>query len=150
MSHLFHPYTSFSAIQAGNFPHIVRGEGIYLFDDQGNSFVDVVSSWWACALGHNHPQIIKAIQQQAGTLQHSITGGMTHPNVIELAEILAHLMPTPDRHVVFASDGASAVEAALKIAVQYWHNIGRPEKEHLSAWTKVTTVTPLAHWALDL
>ena len=56
---------------------------------------------------------------------------MTHPNVIELAEILAHLMPTPDRHVVFASDGASAVEAALKIAVQYWHNIGRPEKRAL-------------------
>ncbi|HBO88105.1 MAG: adenosylmethionine--8-amino-7-oxononanoate transaminase [Pontiellaceae bacterium] len=131
MSHLFHPYTPFSAIQAGNFPHIVRGEGIYLFDDQGNRYVDVVSSWWACSLGHNHPKIVQAIQQQAGILQHSITGGMTHPTVIELAETLSHLMPTPDRHVVFASDGASAVEAALKIAVQYWYNIGRPEKKAL-------------------
>ena len=55
---------------------------------------------------------------------------MTHPNVLALAEQLAHLMPTPDRHAL-ASDGASAVEAALKIAVQYWHNIGRPEKKGL-------------------
>jgi adenosylmethionine-8-amino-7-oxononanoate aminotransferase len=131
MSHLFHPYTPFSAIQVGDFPHIVRGEGIYLYDDQGKRYVDTVSSWWACALGHNHPAIVEAIQQQAGILQHSITGGMTHPNVLALAEKLAHLMPTPDRHVLFASDGASAVEAALKIAVQYWHNIGRPEKKGL-------------------
>ena len=77
MSHLFHPYTPFSAIQAGDFPHIVRGEGVYLYDDQGKRYVDVVSSWWACALGHNHPAIVEAIQQQAGILQHSITGGMT-------------------------------------------------------------------------
>jgi adenosylmethionine-8-amino-7-oxononanoate aminotransferase len=131
MSHLFHPYTPFSAIQAGDLPHIVRGEGVYLFDDQGTRYLDAVSSWWACALGHNHPQIVEAIQQQAATLQHSITGGMTHPNVLELAQTLAHLMPTPDRHVLFASDGASAIEAALKIAVQYWHNIGRPEKKAL-------------------
>ena len=149
MSHLFHPYTSFSAIQTGNFPHIVRGEGIYLFDDQGNRFVDVVSSWWACALGHNHPQIVQAIP----TSRHS--PALDHrrhdpPPCYRTRRNLAHLMPTPDRHVVFASDGASAVEAALKIAVQYWHNIGRPEKERSSAWTKATTATPSAHWALDL
>ena len=124
---IFHPYTTFSALNAG-LPNIVRGEGIYLYDDQGNKFVDIVSSWWACALGHGHPKVVKAIQEQAAVLQHSITGSMTHPNVLELAERLANLMPTPDRHSVFASDGCSAVEAALKIAVQYWYNIGRPEK----------------------
>ena len=124
---IFHPYTTFSTIEKG-FPNMVRGEGIHLFDDEGNKYVDVVSSWWACALGHSHPKMVKAIQKQAGVLQHSITGGLTHPNVLALADRLANLMPTPERHSVFASDGCSAVEAALKIAIQYWHNLGRPEK----------------------
>jgi adenosylmethionine-8-amino-7-oxononanoate aminotransferase len=124
---IFHPYTSFSALK-NKLPNLVRGEGIYLFDDEGNQYVDIVSSWWACALGHGHPKVVKAIQEQAGILQHSITGSLTHPNVLKLAERLAKLMPTPDRHSVFASDGCSAVEAAIKIAIQYWYNIGRPEK----------------------
>jgi len=124
---IFHPYTPFSAVESG-FPNMVRGEGIYLFDDEGTRYVDIVSSWWACALGHSHPKVVKAIQKQAGVLQHSITGGLTHPNVLVLADRLAGLMPTPERHSVFASDGCSAVEAALKIAIQYWHNLGRSEK----------------------
>ncbi len=129
-NHIFHPYTPFSALGNG-LPNMVRGEGIYLFDDAGNKYVDIVSSWWACALGHGHPKVVKAIQEQAAVLQHSITGSMTHPKVLELADRLAHLMPTPERHSVFASDGCSAVEAALKIAVQYWYNLGRPEKNWL-------------------
>ncbi|MDF7798133.1 adenosylmethionine--8-amino-7-oxononanoate transaminase [Pontiellaceae bacterium B1224] len=124
---IFHPYTTFSALK-NKLPNLVRGEGIYLFDDEGNKYVDIVSSWWACALGHGHPKVVKAIQDQAGILQHSITGSLTHPNVLTLAERLASLMPTPDRHSVFASDGCSAVEAAIKIAIQYWYNIDRPEK----------------------
>ncbi len=127
---IFHPYTPFSALKNG-LPNIVRGEGIYLIDDMGNYYVDIVSSWWACALGHGHPKVVQAIQEQAGILQHSITGSMTHPKVLELADRLAGMMPSPDRHSVFASDGCSAVEAALKIAVQYWYNVGRPEKNWL-------------------
>jgi adenosylmethionine-8-amino-7-oxononanoate aminotransferase len=124
---IFHPYTPFSALK-NELPNIVRGEGIYLFDDAGNRYVDIVSSWWACALGHGHPQVVKAIQEQAAVLQHSITGSMKHPSVLALADRLAKLMPTPGRHSVFASDGCSAVEAALKIAIQYWYNVGRPDK----------------------
>lgn len=124
---IFHPYTPFSAIEKG-FLNIVRGEGIYLFDDDGNKYVDIVSSWWACALGHGHPQVVKAIQEQAGILQHSITGSLTHPTVLTLADRLADLMPSPDRHTVFASDGCSAVEASIKVSIQYWYNVGRPEK----------------------
>jgi adenosylmethionine-8-amino-7-oxononanoate aminotransferase len=127
---IFHPYTRFSTLGQG-FPNIVRGEGIHLFDDEGNRYVDIVSSWWACALGHGHPAVVEAIQQQAAVLQHSISGGLTHPHVLALAERLARLMPTPDRHSVFASDGCSAIEAALKIAVQYWYNVGHPEKTWL-------------------
>jgi len=127
---IFHPYTSFSAIEKG-FPNIVRGEGIYLFDDEGNRYVDIVSSWWACALGHSHPRVCDAIKKQADILQHSILGNLSHPPALQLAGKLADMMPTPDRHVVFASDGCSAVEAALKIAIQYWHNLGRPEKSRI-------------------
>jgi len=124
---IFHPYTPFSAIEKGLL-NMVHGEGIYLFDDQGTQYVDIVSSWWACALGHGHPKVVKAIQEQAGILQHSITGSLTHPTVLALADRLASLMPTPDRHSVFASDGCSAVEASLKVAIQYWYNLGQPEK----------------------
>jgi adenosylmethionine-8-amino-7-oxononanoate aminotransferase len=124
---IFHPYTQFSALEKG-LPNLVRGEGIYLFDDEGRQYVDIVSSWWACALGHGHPKVVKAIQEQSAILQHSITGSLTHPCVLELADRLSQLMPTPDRHSVFASDGCSAVEAAIKIAIQYWYNINCPDK----------------------
>ena len=126
-SYIWHPYTRFSAIEAG-LPTIVRGEGAYLEDETGERFFDAVSSWWACSLGHSHPRIVRAIQQQAEQLQHSILGNLSHPPAIELAEKLAHLMPTPDRHVLFASDGASSVEAALKVALQYAHQTGRPKR----------------------
>lgn len=130
-THLFHPYTKFSAIKNDTFPNIVYGKGIHLQDDQGHSYVDIISSWWACALGHNHPKVVNAIKNQAGILQHSITGSMTHPNVLTLSDRLVNMMPTSDRHCLFASDGSSSIEASLKIALQYWHNIGKPEKNLL-------------------
>lgn len=122
--HVWHPYTKFSTLEAGPLPMIVRGEGIHLFDADGNRYVDAISSWWSCTLGHGHPRIIRAIREQAGELQQSILGNLSHPPAVELAAKLAQLMPSPDRHVLFASDGSSAVEAALKMAVQYWANIG--------------------------
>lgn len=129
--YLFHPYTRFSAIENDKFPNIVKGSGIYLFDDNGKRYTDIISSWWACALGHNHPKIVQSIQDQTNILQHSITGSMTHPNVLKLSERLAHLMPSPNRHCLFASDGSSSIEAALKISLQYWHNKGKIDKKWL-------------------
>jgi len=125
---IWHPYTRFSNILDEDFPVITRGNGIYLFDADGNRWLDAVSSWWACALGHNHPRIVAAVRKQAGKLQHSILGNMSHPPAIELAEKLVALFPGKKRRVMFASDGASAVEAALKISLQYWHNTGHPER----------------------
>lgn len=127
-AHLWHPYTRFSTFDSEPLPIITRGEGIYLFDADGKRYVDAIASWWACSLGHSHPRIIAAIRKQTETLQHSILGNLSHPPAIELAKRLAHLMPDPKRHVLFSSDGASAVEAALKIALQYAHNIGKPKR----------------------
>jgi len=147
---LWHPYSGHSAIQNYDFPVIVRGKGPFLYDAGGKRYFDVISSWWCCSLGHGHPRIVAAIKRQAGKLQHSILGNMSHPGAIELAEKISGLfqrsvtprlnfsdgrtrmsVPAPDknnRRVFFACDGASAVEAALKIAAQYWHNAGRPER----------------------
>jgi adenosylmethionine-8-amino-7-oxononanoate aminotransferase len=126
-AHLWHPYTRHSAVEEG-LPLLVRGEGCYLFDDQGTRYFDGTSSWWCCALGHSHPRIVEAISEQAKDLQQSILGNLSHPKAIELAGQLAQLMPDPQRHVHFASDGSSAIEAALKISVQYRYNQGHPER----------------------
>jgi len=111
----------------------VRGEGVHLFDDQGHRYFDAISSWWACALGHGRPEIVAAIQQQAALLQHSILGNLAHPNAAALARRLARLMPTPDRRVLFAADGSSSVEAALKIALQYRPDQGQGARPRFAA-----------------
>lgn len=130
---VWHPYTRHSDLGGAPFPIMVRGQGPYLFDAAGRKFFDAISSWWACNLGHGHPRLIRAVQDQAGALQHSMLGGLTHRGAIELAERLCALMPTPDRRVMFASDGSCAIEAALKLAVQYQNNIGRPERRRFAA-----------------
>ena len=124
---LWHPYTRFSAGNNVPLPVITHGEGVYLYDDEGRKYLDAISSWWACNLGHGHPRIVEAIVRQARELQHSILGNLSHPRAIELAAMITGLFPD-DRRVMFASDGSSAVEAALKIALQYWHNIGQTGK----------------------
>ena len=125
---LWHPYTKFSSIENTPIPVIVKGSGVYLYDSEGNRFVDAISSWWSCNLGHCHPEIVSAITNQAEVLQHSIIGNLSHPSVIKLSEKLCNLFINNERHVMYCSDGASAVEAALKISVQYWYNIGKPDK----------------------
>ena len=127
---LWHPYTRFSEILNEPFPVIVRGDGVYLFDAEGRRYFDAIASWWCCNLGHSHPRLVAAIRQQVKVLQHSILGNMSHPCAIELAGRLRNLLLAAggEYRAFFASDGASAVEAALKIAVQYWYNRGRSGK----------------------
>lgn len=125
--HLWHPYTKISGLDE-NLPVIEKAQGIYLYDVDGTQYTDAISSWWACSLGHSNQRITRAIVDQGKKLQHCILGNMTHPGAVELAQKLAKLMPTPDRHVFFSSDGSSSIEAALKMSVQYWHNKGLPEK----------------------
>jgi adenosylmethionine-8-amino-7-oxononanoate aminotransferase len=130
---LWHPYTRHSATKEG-FPVIVRGENVYLFDAQGKRYLDAISSWWACNLGHGNPRLVRALTRQARQLQHSILGNLTHPRAVELASALAGLFPDTGRRTLFASDGASAVEAALRVAVQYWHNVGETGRTRFAAF----------------
>lgn len=117
-----------SEINTEAFPIIVRGRGPYLFDDAERRYLDGISSWWCCNLGHSRPEITRAIQRQAQKLQHSMLGNLSHPAVIKLAAALASVLPGAPWRAFFASDGACAVEAGLKIAVQYWHNLGQPRR----------------------
>lgn len=129
-AHLWHPYTRRSTL--AGLPVITGGRGIFLHDDAGRKFVDAISSWWCCALGHGSPRLVAAMTKQARVLQHSILGNLTHPWAARLAGEIARLMPTPDRHVLFASDGASAVEQGIKIAIQYRHNTGEPKRRRFA------------------
>lgn len=129
---LWHPYTRFSALEAQPLPVITHGEGVFLYDDGGRKYLDAISSWWACNLGHGHPRIIEAIIRQTRELQHSILGNLSHPRAIELAARITGLFPD-ERRVLFASDGSCAVEAALKVALQYWHNLGQSGKNKFVA-----------------
>ncbi|OGO23011.1 MAG: adenosylmethionine--8-amino-7-oxononanoate transaminase [Chloroflexi bacterium RBG_16_51_9] len=128
IKYLWHPCTEISTFEEMDFPIIERAKGVYLYEVGGRPLLDGIASWWCVNLGHGHPLLIQAIQVQAGKLQHAILGGMSHPNAIKLAEQLARITPGDLSHSFFASDGASSVEAALKIAVQYWANLG--EKNH--------------------
>ncbi len=132
MPRVWHPYTRFSTLSGEHMPVITGGEGSFLHAADGNRYLDAIASWWCVNLGHGRREIIEAIQQQAARLQHSILGNLTHPLAIELADQLAALMPTPDRHVLFASDGSSAIEQAVKIAIQYRANTGQNERQQIA------------------
>lgn len=124
LKHLWHPYTDINVFESSRYVCFERGEGVYLYDTDGHAVLDGISSWWATALGHGHPRVVEAIREQAGRLQQSILGNQSHPKAVELAEKLAAFTPEGLDHCYFAADGASATEAAMKMAIQYWWNIG--------------------------
>ena len=114
--------------QHENYPliPISRGDGVWLYDTDNKQYLDAVSSWWVNLFGHNNPRIKDAIKLQLDTLEHVMLAGFTHAPVVELSEKLAKL--TGLGHAFYASDGASAVEVALKMSFHYWRNNNKPHK----------------------
>lgn len=127
--HVWHPYTEMTEFENADFPVIERTKGIYIYDTDGREYIDGIASWWCVNLGHSHPRLVEAIRKQAGKVQHVILGGMTHVKAIELSERLAKITPRGLDHMFYAGDGASAVEAALKIALQYWANVDQHQRK---------------------
>lgn len=107
---------------------VVRGEGPWLYDDEGRRLFDVTSSWWVNLFGHANPAINAALKDQLDTLEHVMLAGCTHAPAVELAERLSALTGGALGHAFYASDGASAVEIALKMSFHYWRNSGLPGK----------------------
>jgi len=126
MQSVWHPCTQMKQHESFPLTPIHKGKGVWLYDADGNKYLDTVSSWWVNLFGHNNPHIKDAIKQQLDTLEHVMLAGFTHEPVISLSERLATL--TGLGHAFYASDGASATEIALKMSFHYWRNIGQPNK----------------------
>jgi adenosylmethionine-8-amino-7-oxononanoate aminotransferase len=129
---VWHGFTQMSTY-ADDEPVIVdRAEDRELIDPDGRRYLDAVSSLWVTTLGHRVPELDQALVDQLDRVAHSTMLGNGNRVVIELAEALAPLVPVSRPHFLFASDGASAVEQALKIAFQFWANEGRPRTSYLA------------------
>ncbi|WP_414629488.1 aminotransferase class III-fold pyridoxal phosphate-dependent enzyme, partial [Cupriavidus sp. SK-3] len=121
---VWHPCTPLRP-DAGKPPlAIARGEGPWLHDTGGQRYFDATSSWWVNLFGHANPEINAALREQLDTLEHVMLAGCTHAPAVELAERLSALTGGALGHAFYASDGASAVEIALKMSFHYWRNMG--------------------------
>src|SRR5437763_5680488 len=117
---IWHPYTQMKT--AGPPVPVIRGDGVYLFDDNGNKYIDAISSWWVNLHGHAHPYLAEKLYQQAKKLEHVMFAGFTHEPAIQLAERLLSLLPARFTKMFYSDNGSTAVEVALKMAIQYWKN----------------------------
>lgn len=126
---LWHPFTQHRLWEAEAFPVIVSGRGLYLFDADGKKYLDGVSSLWLNVHGHCRREIDAAVQEQLSRIAHSTFLGASHPPGILLAEKIVSLAPPGLSRVFFSDNGSTAVEAALKMAYQYWQQgENRPAK----------------------
>jgi len=129
--YLWHPYTQMRTRPAPL--AVVRGEGVYLYTEDGRRILDGISSWWVNIHGHSHPRLNQALADQARSLEHVMFAGCTHGPAVDLAERLVGVLPAGLERVFYSDNGSTAVEVAAKIAVQYWANLGRPERRRFVA-----------------
>jgi adenosylmethionine---8-amino-7-oxononanoate aminotransferase len=128
---IWHPFTNGALDPA---PLLVqKAEGVYLHLADGRKIIDAISSWWVNLHGHANPRINAAIAAQGKKLEHVILAGFTHEAAEELAERLSKWTPKELKHLFFSDDGSTAVEVALKLAVQHFQNLGREEKTEIVA-----------------
>lgn len=128
MSAVWHPCTQMKHHETLPLIPIQRGQGVWLYDFNGACYLDAVSSWWVNLFGHCNPHINRAITLQLEQLEHVMLAGFTHEPVVQLSERLAQLAPKGLGHCFYASDGASAIEIALKMSVHYWRNNNQSQK----------------------
>jgi len=123
---VWHPCTQMKLHERFPLVPVRRASGVWLYDFDGRRYLDAVSSWWVNLFGHANPRINAALREQLEELEHVMLAGFTHEPVVRLSERLAGLSGLG--HCFYASDGASAVEVALKMSFHYWRNSGRPRK----------------------
>lgn len=130
--YIWHPYT----FQKDRIPAIpiVRGEKSTLIDEDGNKYIDAVSSWWVNIHGHGNKFIAKKIYEQAKKLQQVIFTQFTHEPAIELAEKLLNVLPGDFKKIFYSDDGSTSTEVAIKMAIQYWKNIGDNKRNKIIAF----------------
>ena len=126
---VWHPCTQMKHHESFPLIAITKGKGPWLYDEKGNALLDCISSWWTNLFGHSNPQINQAITDQLEKIEHVMLAGFTHPPVVELSEKLSALTNGHLGHVFYASDGASAVEIALKMSHHFWQLNDKPNKK---------------------
>lgn len=131
---VWHPYTSMDQYREHVDPIvIVEASGSRLIDADGRVFLDGNSSWWTSSLGHNHPRLVAALKRQADVLCHTALAGIAHAPAAELAEALCAVAPPGLEHVFFSDNGSTAMEVAMKLALQYWAQNGAPRRRRFAA-----------------
>jgi adenosylmethionine-8-amino-7-oxononanoate aminotransferase len=131
---VWHPYTPMQAYVEETQPLVIeRAAGPRLYDADGRSYLDANSSWWCALLGHCHPRLSKALSDQAASLAHVALAGITHEPAARLASELVALAPRGLEHVFFSDNGSTAVESALKMALQYFSQNGQPARRRFVA-----------------
>ena len=126
---VWHPCTQMKQHESFPLVAITKGKGAWLYDENGKALLDSISSWWTNLFGHSNPRINQAITAQLEKIEHVMLAGFTHPPVVELSEKLSALTDHQLGHVFYASDGASAVEIALKMSHHYWQLNSKPQKK---------------------
>jgi adenosylmethionine-8-amino-7-oxononanoate aminotransferase len=118
----WHPYTQHKTA----FPHpvITKGEGALLWDENEKEYIDAIASWWVNPFGHSNRFMADAIYKQLTTLEHVLFGGFTHKKAIALSEKLTEILPSNQKKFFYSDNGSTAVEVAIKVALQYFYNKG--------------------------
>ncbi|MCS6857832.1 MAG: adenosylmethionine--8-amino-7-oxononanoate transaminase [Sandaracinaceae bacterium] len=132
-AHVWPPYTPHERHEREDPIVVVKAQGSWLEDADGRRYFDAFSSWWAVTLGHCHPRLVARLRAQSESLCHVSTGGATHPELALLARDLINVAPPGLARVHFSDDGSTAVEAAIKIAFQYWQQNGYPSRRRFVA-----------------
>jgi adenosylmethionine-8-amino-7-oxononanoate aminotransferase len=123
---VWHPYTQMLT-RPDPIP-IVRGAGVYLYTEDGRRLLDGISSWWVNIHGHSHPRLNEALAAQAAQIEHVVFANCTHQPAVDLAERLLAIAPPSLTRVFYSDNGSTAVEVAMKLALQYWGNRGEPAR----------------------
>jgi adenosylmethionine-8-amino-7-oxononanoate aminotransferase len=121
--HLWHPYTQHKT--AALPVAIIKGEGALLWDENNKEYIDAIASWWVNPFGHSNRFVADAIYKQLTTLEHVLFGGFTHEPAVEVGEKLTALLPNNQQKLFFSDNGSTAVEIAIKVALQYFYNKGQ-------------------------
>ena len=129
LASVWHPCTQMKHHEQFPLVAISHGKGAWLYDHDGNRYLDAISSWWVNLFGHANPAINQALKDQLDSLEHVMLAGFTHKPVVELSERLCSLTQHALGHIFYASDGASAIEMALKMSFHYWQNKGLTNKK---------------------
>jgi len=134
LKYIWHPFTQMKDYEIDDPPIIIdRGKGVYIWDLNGNKYMDGISSWWVNTLGHSNTRLNDALKRQTDKIEHVLLAGFSHRQAIELAEELIKITPDELTKVFYSDNGSTAVEVALKMSYQYWSQRGETQRNKFIA-----------------